>query len=167
MPYVDKGDKVCKANINLEARKGDIIITYPALLKVNKNLLMYPPLSKISPECEQEIESPAWVDGYKVSGNEKIIEAPSKETKLVKGEIEVLCSKILTAYTLKKILGEIEIQVNVGETIGYPIISINDFPLVSINKDTAIIYTLPKIPILKTFLYSIFYYISSSSEGLE
>jgi len=167
MPYVDRGDKVCRANINLEAKKGDIIVMHPALLKVNKNLLVYPPLSKISKECEQEIESPAWVEGYEVSGNEKIIEAPYKETKLVKGEIEVLCSKILTAFTLKKILGEIEIQVNVGETIGYPIISINGFPLISINKDAVIVYTSANIPILKTFLYSIFYYISSSSEESE
>ena len=166
MPYVDKGDRVCKANINLEVKKGDIIITYPALLKVNKNLLTYPPLSKISPECDQEIESPAWVEGYKVSGNEKIISISSKDTKVIKGEIEILCSKILTAFVLKKILGEIEIPVNIGEVIGYPIISINSVPLVSINKDSVVVYTLSKLPILRTFLYSVFYYISSSSVEL-
>ena len=166
MPYVDKGDKVCKADINLEAKKGDIIITYPALLKVNKNLLVYPPLSKISSECNQEIESPAWVEGYKVSGNEKIVSFTSNETKIIKGEIEVLCNKILTAFTLKKILGEIEISVNVGKVIGYPIISISNIPLVSINKDSVIVYTSLNMPILRTFIYSIFYYTTSSSEEL-
>lgn len=166
MPYVDKGDKVCKAEINLEAKRDDIIITYPAVLKVDKNLLMFPPLSKISSECNQEIESPAWVDGYKVSGNEKIILFSSKETKLIKGEIDILCNKILTAFTLKKILGEIEIPVNIGKVTGYPIVSIDNIPLVSINRDSIVVYTSSKLPILRTFLYSIFYYITSSSDEL-
>lgn len=166
MPYVDKGDKICKVNVNTEVKKNDIIITYPALLKVSKNLLVYPPLSKISNECQDEIESPAWVDGYKVTGNEKIITI-NNNTKYVKGEIEVNCNKILTAYVLKKLLDKIELPISVSNVIGYPIVSINNYPLISIHKDSVIVYTTLDIPIIKTFVYSVFYYIISSSDELE
>ncbi|QIW24200.1 hypothetical protein EWF20_08620 [Sulfolobus sp. S-194] len=163
MPYVDKGSHICKAEYNLDIKSNDIIITYPALLKVNKNLIIYPPLSKISDECKDEIESPSWVDGYVVKGNERL-EIITENLITVKGEIDVDCSKVLTAYTLKKILGEVKLQISNVTTKGYPILSINRYTLISLYKDSVVIYTPTVIPIIKTFAYSVFYYIKSSSE---
>ncbi|BFH74344.1 hypothetical protein SJAV_22880 [Sulfurisphaera javensis] len=163
MPYVDKGARICKANINLDAQIGDIIITYPALLKINKNLIVYPPLSKISDSCGEIIESPSWIDGYKIKGDEKI-EFVSENITVVKGELNIKCSKILTAFTLKKFLDNLEIPLSKVNTKGYPIVTINDIPLVSIDKDKVIIYSKPTTPIIRTFAYSLFYYIRSSSE---
>lgn len=160
MPYVDKGERICRAKYDLNINKNDIILTYPTLMKVNQKLIVYPPLSLVSDRCNEEVESPTWIDGYRVKGNEKV-EIISENTKKVVGEIEIKCSKILPAFTLKKILGTIEVEISQTKQRGYTILSIKENPLISIDRDKVILYSPKYIPILRTFAYSLFYYISS------
>ncbi len=162
MPYADRGDKICKPGEYSNIKKGDIILIYPALLKIKGYLIEFPPLSIISDECENIIESPNWIEGYVVKGDEKIVFYEGEEE--VYGSIEVK-ENILTAYTLKSLLPDgIRLKVLRAKVVGNPILSIKDLTLVSLQRGRVVsVYTKDLTHYFKPFAYSIFYYITPSS----
>lgn len=94
----------------------------------------------------------------------------------MKGKIKVEDPKILTAYVLQKLLpDELEIEVSrtcINKEKGtkhYPILSINSAQLLTITKpfEIHICTDNPEITTyLKLLAYTIYYYISSSSDEL-
>ena len=159
MPYVDKGDKICKPG-EKEVEVGDIILVQPALLKVRRYLIEFPPLSIVSEKCKNEIESPNWVEGYTVTGKEDVeVHQGEKE---VEGEIEVKCPRLLPAITAKHALGKIKIQIHEGVE-GIPLVEISGFPLITVKGGKVILATSQYQNYLKAVAYTVYYYISSSS----
>ncbi|AHC51593.1 hypothetical protein SUSAZ_06330 [Sulfolobus acidocaldarius SUSAZ] len=162
MPYVDVGAKICRPTEYQKVEKGDIILVYPATLKINKQLIQFPPLSVISENCKNLIESPNWVDGYIVKGNERIEFLEGRD--LIKGEIKVH-ENLLTAFTLKKLLPkELEIKILKIKVKAQPIISVQDVPLVYLAGNLVIIPSVDYKKYLELFAYSLYYYISSSAD---
>ena len=162
MPYVDKGMKICRpAEKKTEIKQGDIILIQPALLKVRGFILEFPPLSVISPDCENEIESPNWVEGYTVNGKEKVTFKEGKRE--VEGEIEVKCPRFLPAISLKHALGKVKLVIDDVE--GIPILEIVKAPLLTISGETVTVATSQLKNYFKPLAYSLYYYVSPSGNS--
>lgn len=166
MPYINAGERICRPNEVKEINIGDIVTVNDALIKIGGTLIEYPPLSLISEKCFKIIESPTWIDGYKIRGKENIV--LHKPNTTVNGKIKVKDTETLPSYILEK-LYQSDIEIRISDEcyrIGYPILSLEDLPLVTVNKGTVHVCSDdPKILIpLLLLTYAVFYYISPSSE---
>lgn len=161
MPYSQ--GKFCFPLEVKEIRKGDIIVVKPTSVKSNGVQLVLPSLSLISESCSRKIDSLIWVDGVRIHGNEEIIFDGGKFK--VQGKIKVESPEFLPGYTLKKLLDGKEILINSLEVDGIPIVSIENYPLIYIKRDTngclKIHVNSVNSPILELASLSLYYYISS------
>lgn len=156
MPYV-KGNfcfptEVKTIDIN------DIIVVKPASVKSRGKLIVLPPLSLISNSCNKPIDAVFWIDGVRVKGKEKINFYEGKIE--VDAKVEVLSPEFIPGYTLQKLLEGKRIRVTENR-IGVPILSIDDYPLVSVKRDEIYVNTTDYSALFKLVAYSIYYYISS------
>ncbi|WP_338601726.1 hypothetical protein V6M85_00665 [Sulfolobus tengchongensis] len=172
MPYVDAHSKICRPTEVQEIKEGDLVLVSPTTLNVDRTLIVFPPLSLVSEQCEHEIMSLSWVEGITVNKRitESVISVKGEEY-VKEGEIQILEPSILTAFTFKQLIGN-KIKGYVSRVKGIPLISVNNIPVISLDK--GIVYTGIQFlnnennrdNILRLFTYSIFYYIlSKSSEG--
>ncbi|MEM0263120.1 MAG: hypothetical protein QXQ01_02030 [Saccharolobus sp.] len=165
MPYIHDA-KICGPMDVKEITVGDIILTYPATLNVNGTIITFPPLSLVGENCSNTIRNISWVEGIRVS--DKIIENVKffEGEKTVEGELRILEPSLLTAFTLKHLLGKISARIKKVE--GIPLISVSDYPVISIgnNKKLNVGISLfdNRQMLIELFVYSIFYYILPSSE---
>ncbi|AEE94292.1 hypothetical protein Ahos_1409 [Acidianus hospitalis W1] len=161
MPYSQ--GKFCFPLEVKEIRKGDIIVVKPTSVKSNGVQLVLPSLSLISESCNRKIDSLIWVDGVRIHGNEEIIFDGGKFK--VQGKIKVESPEFLPGYILKKLLDDKEILINSLQVDGIPIVSIENFPLIYIKRDTnsclKIHVNSVNNPILELASLSLYYYISS------
>ncbi|BDB97828.1 hypothetical protein [Saccharolobus caldissimus] len=165
MTYVDKGSKICRPTEVKNIEIGDIIVVYPVSLNINGNIITFPPLSLISEKCGNEIQSISWIEGIRIS--EDIFKNVnfSEGNEYVEGELNILEPSILTAFTLKQLLGK-KVSARAKKTTGVPLLSLDKIPIISLEngKVNVGIYFMDYRDIyIKLFSYSIFYYILSRS----
>ncbi|MDT7873003.1 MAG: hypothetical protein RRB18_05275 [Sulfolobaceae archaeon] len=161
MPYVDKNDKICRPGEKSKIEIGDIILVHPALLKIRGYIIEFPPLSIISPSCKEEIESPNWVEGYTVTGKEKVLFLEGK--KEIEGEIEVKCPRFLPAITLKHALGKVKLKINDERFDGIVLVGIGELPILLLKAGQVTVTTTQLKNYLEPLAYSVYYYISSEN----
>jgi hypothetical protein len=164
MPYITKGSRICHPLEIKEANREDVVIVKPTTFKVNKYFRTYPPLSFISPSCDNEIELTTWADGYVIKGDEDIIFIEGE--KDVKGIIEVEEPSFIAGYSLSKMLGEIQIKVGSYRGKGSVILSISKNPLIIIENYKIIVNTIEYRKLMKLAAYSLYYYLYPSSSAL-
>jgi len=169
MPLIDSGSKICHPLRVRSIKLNDIITVRPIQVVVGNKYIVFPPLSLISDDCENEIRYPTWVEGYKVKGDEEIRIIDGNDD--IEGEFILYDQSILTGYSLIKLIsieGKINLKIN---TKYYPeekntvILSVSNFPLVLIEGkgDRVTVLTRDYEILFKLFAYSLFYYLRSSS----
>ncbi|AWR97812.1 hypothetical protein DFR86_09820 [Acidianus sulfidivorans JP7] len=156
MPYVESNYcfpyEVKRINI------GDIVVIKPATIKSNGKVIVIPPLSLISNNCNRPLDSTFWIDGVKIKGKE-VVRLYDGDFE-VNGKIDVLSPEFLPGYTLQKILDDVRLRIRIYND-GVPILSINDYPLVLVKNNEVIINTSDYPILFRLVGYSIYYYISS------
>ncbi len=167
MTYVDENSRICRPNEVKNIAKGDIIVTQPTTLNIDGRILTFPPLSLISEKCKHIIRTLTWIEGIRINEelvNKVIYLNPKEDIEF--NEIEILEPQVVSAYTLRSLLGQKLRKAKVIKTEGVPIINVNKIPIVSIRNGLVYIgiRLLDDEDILfKLFGYSLLYYMSSNS----
>lgn len=156
MPYV-KGSFCFPYEVK-NINTNDIVVVKPASIKTRGKIVVIPPLSLVSENCNKPLDSIFWIDGVRIKGKENIHFLEGKIE--VNSNIEVLSPEFLPGYTLQKILKGVRLKV-AQNTDGVPILSADNYPLVLIKKGEVYINTTDYSTLFKLLGYSVYYYISS------
>ena len=157
--YADRGFRVCRPGGYDSMSQGDSIIVNPALLKVKGRTVMYPPLSRLSftkDECDI-VESPAWVDAYMITGNERI-EGGRGTVVEVEGELRVEEPKFVPGYAYVNFVPKFEGRVY-ESCDGIPLVTVSGMPLLTISKGLVRVCAENPGVLLLALAYSAFYYL--------
>lgn len=157
--YLDVGDRICKPTEYSDVALGDVVVVNPGLVKVSKRTLVFPPLSLVSPSCNNQVESPAWIDGYRVNGKERITVVNGSIQ--VEGPLRVEEPRFLPGYTYQK-LETRDSFLLAKECPGMVLVSVRGFALLTVEKREVYICTHELTPLLKALAYAALYYLSPS-----
>ncbi len=161
MPYVDNSLSVCRVGHYSDLRIGNIIVTLPSVIKSEGRNITVPPLTVIGKNCDERIDTLAWVDGIAISEGLKVNLRRSEKQRKIKLNIEVTSPNVHTAYTLKSLMDgkEVTIYENYEKDRLIEILRSGNHVLVGIDKESKSVEIFCNDVLIKAFGYSLFYYI--------
>ncbi len=157
--YVDEGIKVCRPGNYKFLKPGDSVVINPALLKAKSRTAVFPPLSLLTTreeDCEV-VESPAWVDEYTITGNERILGGSGKLV-FIRGEIRIEEPKFVPGFTFTKFVPKFEGEIY-EECGGIPLVTASGKPLISLTRESVKLCVENPDTLLLALAYASFYYL--------
>ncbi|BBG23874.1 hypothetical protein [Sulfuracidifex tepidarius] len=160
MPYVDNNLSICRVGHYNELRTGDIIVTLPSVIKSEGRNITVPPLTVIGKNCDERIDTLAWVDGIEVSERLKVNLRHSENQRKIKLNVEVKSPNVHSAYTLKSLMDGKEVTINEDKHDDLIEILLSEGHLIAgINRLTKSVEIFADDILIRAFGYSLFYYI--------